>query len=232
MGKGKDAARAVTGGLTFTVALMSAAGCYFMLRQLVTPWWIPVCVVLAVTVPLALPMRGIWRWLTGSDNVALNLLCHMLSVFPLLLCAALTVNYACANVSGKTEARIEKVYRQTRYRSRRVGRRTYTRGEPYQVYCMEIETSGGLRRDFDISRKIYSKAAKGDTIQLDILSGPLGMKMLDISHPHLPEHAATRRKESRSEKMRRKYREHMDRVLNRRYRHDHDSAANPGPQTL
>lgn len=223
MGKGKEAARIIAGGMMATIALMCAAGCYLMLRDSLTPRWIPVCIALLVTVPLALPLRGVWKWITGSDNVALNMASHVLFIFPLLLCSALVVNYACGSPTGSIDACVEKVYRQTRYRSKRVGRRTYTRGQPYQVYCLEVRTDNGTTRDLDISRKIYNQVCKGDTIHLDVLTGPLGIRMLDTSHPHLPEKIMTRQKETRREKMRRRYREHMEKVLNRRYENDRDS---------
>lgn len=80
MSKGRDAARAIVFGALIGIILLSTGGCIYCFKGLLTPGWIPAAVTLVMTVALGLPMRGLWRWLTGSDSVALALVCQVLSV--------------------------------------------------------------------------------------------------------------------------------------------------------
>lgn len=214
--KSKESWRIVTGVMMSAVALFCMGGCAAELNYLLTPWWIPVVIVMAITIPLALPMRGLWQWLTGKQNVALNMLCHLIFTFPLLLCAALTVNLFTADKNPvNTEAVVERVYTETRYHTKRVSRKVYTRGAPYTVYCVEIQFPEGERRHFDIKKKVYNRLSKGDTVSVDVKKGALGMRVFNGSEMRLPEKATPNHKyETRNQRMRRKYQEHMDKIRN------------------
>lgn len=214
--KSKEGWRLVTGVMMSAVALFCIGGCAAEFNYLITPWWIPVVIVLAISVPLALPMRGLWQWLTGKQNVALNMICHLVFTFPLLLCTALTVNLLTADKNPvNTKAVVEKVYTETRYHTKRVSRKVYTRGAPYTVYCVEIQFPEGKKRHFDIKKKVYNRLSKGDTVSVDIKKGALGMRMFNGSEMHLPETATPEhKKETRHQRMRRKYKEHMEKIRN------------------
>jgi len=172
-----------------TLALLGIGGSAAALNYLLTAWWIPITVVLIMTVMLALPMRRLWQWITGTYNTAINLLCHILFTLPLLLCAILTVNLATSGKDAQaTEAVVEKVYTETRYHTKRVSRKVYTRGTPYTVYRVEIKFPQGMKRHFDIKRKLFNQLMKGDTVSVNVSKGALGMKVFNGSETVLSHH--------------------------------------------
>lgn len=191
--KRKGGGRTVAIVLLSTLALFCIGGCAAELNYLLTAWWIPVSIVLVITVALALPLRRMWQWIIGKSNVALILLCHILFTGPLLLCAALTINLA---TSGKnvqpTEAVVERVYTETRYRTKRLSRKVYTRGAPYTVYRVEVHFPEGEKRHFDIKRQLFARLTKGDTISVDVSKGALGMKVFNGSETKLTHHKSNR----------------------------------------
>ena len=101
MSKGRDAARAIVFGALIGIILLSAGGCFYCFKGLLTPGWLPAP---------GLPMRGLWRWLTGSDSVTLALVCQVLSVWPMLTCVVLGVNMAGAGHGrSRVEVPVERV---------------------------------------------------------------------------------------------------------------------------
>ncbi|MDE5645067.1 MAG: hypothetical protein K2I45_05435 [Muribaculaceae bacterium] len=203
------------------ITVFSIAGCIYLQHFLLTPWWIPALILLPAALALALPTRGFWHWLTGIRNVAVNLVCHMVFSFPLLLCATLTVNYVTAGKNAdREEATVTRVYKETRYKTRRVNRRTYTRGAPYSVYFIEIHFNDGRTKDIEVLKKTYDRVSKGDTIGVDVSKGRLGMTVFDGRNLHLRERAKLKKTETYKEKRRRLHEEHADKVLRRKNRND------------
>lgn len=214
MSKGRDAARTVTAGLLVGFVLLAAGGCIFCFKQLLTPWWIPAVTTLVMTVALWLPMRGLWRWLTGTDNVAVSIICQIIAVWPVAGCAVMAVNMA---GPGKDPVRedvtVTRVYQETRHQTRRVGRRTYAQGPAYKVCRIDIEIPEGTTRSLDVPRKVYNRLVKGDTIGIDVCTGMLGMRYFDSADLHLSErHTRERKRETMRERRHRRYQEHADRI--------------------
>lgn len=214
MSKGRDAARAIVFGALIGIILLSTGGCIYCFKGLLTPGWIPAAVTLVMTVALGLPMRGLWRWLTGSDSVALALVCQVLSVWPMLTCVVLAVNMAGAgHGTSRVEVPVERVYQETRHQTRRTGRRSYVQGPPYKVCRIDIDVPGAGRRSLDVPRKTYRRLDKGDTIGIDITTGQLGMRYFDATDLHLrPAPEKERKHRSPGQRRHDRYREHIDSI--------------------
>lgn len=219
--KNKDAWRIVAGGFWATLAIFCGVGCAVEFKYVLTPWWIPVLAAVMVSLALALPMRSVLRWLTGSRNPAIILLCQVFLISPVLLIAALLANMTLASPEREQIAtEVTRVYKETRYRTKRVSRRVYTRGAPYKAYRMEIEIPGKGRRSLDISKKIYDRVMKGDTIGINVFTGPLGIRMFesgsfDLRKIRKAEEKREKARETLRERRRRKYNEHMHAVTGR-----------------
>lgn len=214
MSKGRDAARAIVFGALIGIILLSTGGCIYCFKGLLTPGWIPAAVTLVMTVALGLPMRGLWRWLTGSDSVALALVCQVLSVWPMLTCVVLAVNMAGAgHTTSRVEVPVVRVYQETRHQTRRTGRRSYVQGPPYKVCRIDIDVPGAGRRSLDVPRKTYRRVDKGDTIGIDITTGQLGMRYFDATDLHLrPTPEKERKHRSPGQRRHDRYREHIDSI--------------------
>lgn len=206
--------RTITGAILLTIVIFCIGGCILMLKELLTPIWIPLVITLAITLPLALPLRPVWRWLTGSENVAINILCHIVAIWPLILSIALLVNKCNPREPEREiDVTIERLYRETRYKTRRVSRRVYARGAPYYVYCAELNLPGDKQRDFDIKKKYYDRLMKGDTVGIITYKGILGMQIINASSLHLKKTQTNERKaETSREKRHRKYKERIDKI--------------------
>lgn len=218
----KSAGRVITGGLLLTLAIMLGVGSAVETNYLLTSWWIPLSVSVFIAAVLALPMRRFWQWLTESDKTALNLLVHMVVMTPIIYFAILTVNYVFRfNTSTTVNAKVERVYSETRYHTRRVSRRVYTRGTPYKAYGIEITFHNGKKRHFDVKKNVYDRLVKGDTITVDIYKGRLGMQVFNSSELKLGDEKTKARKkhindENRRGRMHEKYREHQQKIYGNR----------------
>lgn len=210
MSKGvKDTGRVLFLVFGSMLVIASVAGCIFMFKLLLTPWWIPVSICIIFCVALGLPLRRLWRGLTKSDNLALQMCVNLVFLLPLALCTVLTINYATSGRQERDEnAIVRRVYWETHYKTKRVSRRVYTRGAPYKVYYISIELADGHKRDVQVLKKTYDRLVKGDTIGVHLSKGALGMKVFNGTDFILPPKAE---KKSRSERIREKYRDRMRR---------------------
>lgn len=155
---------------------------------LVSPVWIvSAAVVLAAVTALALWSR--WQWLTRTQNVVVNVGCHLVAATGLFMAVILGVNYYGRHTgeSYTVGAEIERVYAETRYRSKRVSRRHYTRGEPYKVYFMDVKLPDGRVRKRSISLRRYNRYAwsshrrrpRPDSVSLTMTPGALGLTVME-----------------------------------------------------
>lgn len=185
-----EAWRTVVGGFGGAVAIMSGIAAYIMLKSLLTSWLIPVLCVLPVALALALPLRGVTRWLTGSYNTWLNISIHMLLMYPLLLGAVMLTNKLWVIDNQRDmQGVVDRVYTEKRKSTRRSGRRSYRTVEKlYNVINITLET--GKSRKIDVSKKIYRQAEKGDTVQIPVTTGIFHMTQMEegqlkLLHPHI-----------------------------------------------
>lgn len=186
--KARDVVRILTGGFALTFAGISVVLCIIILKTLLTPWWIPVACVLPVSLLLYYPLRGLNEWITDSSKKWLNILNHLFLTWPTLLIAVLVTNMLTAEGESKeVAARVDRVYKETRYRTRRVGRRTYTRGAPYQVTRMDVTLTDGREYGFDIPKKLYSRITVGDTVVIPTSTGAFHLTWMDESKAKLRE---------------------------------------------
>lgn len=214
MSKGHNTARAITAGAFVAVVIICIGGCIFGFKQLLTPWWIPSVVTLIMALALGLPMRGFWRWLIRNDNMPLTLLLQAASMWPILTCMVLAVNDFCAGKdAGRAAAPVTRVYQETRHQTRRVGRRSYAQGPAYKVCRIDITAPDGRTRSLDVPKKVYARLVKGDTVDIDIRIGALGLRYFDSTDLHLRKSHTTGHKRSSSRGMRREsYRKNLERI--------------------
>lgn len=155
---------------------------------LVNPWWIvALSIVFAGISVFFLRNKKNWSVLTGTSSVTINVLCHLVTATGLFMALILGVNYFCRDTSRTVTVRAEivRVYSETRYRSKRVARNRYTRGEPYKVYFMDARLPDGRECKRSISIQRYNRYArnshrnKPDSVDLHLSSGALGMEILE-----------------------------------------------------
>ena len=128
----------------------------------------------------AMPCMGLWRWLTDG---AARWFCGVLHVvfFTVFLSGLLIgLNFMLTDFSSLPEVKAEVVdkYSETHYRSRRVGRNRYTRGEPYKVYKVQFRLDNGSLRTFQLPLSRYNKLRIGSAATLHQGPGALGVPVI------------------------------------------------------
>ena len=78
------------------------------------------------------------------------------------------------------KATVTKKYTKTRHRTRRINRRVYTNGEPYQVYYFELELEDGTTKDIEVNVQKYSRTRYGSKIDVTRRKGLFGIPVIRI----------------------------------------------------
>lgn len=229
--KTKDAYRIVLGGFAATIAILIAIADIIMLKSLLSPWLTPALCLLPVAIALAFPLRVAARWLTDSDKSWLNTSLTILFIYPLLMMALIMADKHLGDPQTRDiPAVVNRVYKETRYKTRRVSRRVYARGAPYKVNRIDVTLANGDMRSFDVTKKVYNDANKGDTVDIPATTGLFRLVWLDQSHIKV-RHPHPRKKKKNgefrfrprrsSDEVVRRHRERID-SLRRKYGHRND----------
>lgn len=190
MAKQKTSGWRIFGIITVLLAVIVFYGVAVALfgMTLVRPLWIVTASVI-FAVATAIPLSKRWAVLTGTSKGIVNALCHIVAVTGLCMVVILGVNYFARDTNEAVTVRAEvlRVYSETRYRSRRVARNRYTRGEPYRVYYMDVRLPDGRERQRSISMQQYNRYARTghirsqrpDSIDLRLTPGALGLTVIE-----------------------------------------------------
>lgn len=160
--------------VTAVLFLTACIGASVALSNLtLVPFIWPAAVALAVAILTGLPAAGWWRWLTGSKHRLPNFLCHIVCTGITLLTMFYTLNYCCAD-----DATVVRKYALTRYKSRRIRRNVYGRGEPYTVYCIDFRYACGIEKRKELNASSYRRTHTGDTIDVSVRRGLFGINVV------------------------------------------------------
>ena len=132
-----------------------------------------------------------WGRLTGTSKFYINYPIHLVVSAIVLSAAVLMGNYYPTDFSSLPEEKviIDQRLRKTRYKTRRVSRRVYTRGAPYQVYYLKVTLPDGKHKQIYVKKALYDKARQGDTATVRVGRGRLSFPVMDpnslkLLHPH------------------------------------------------
>lgn len=161
----------------FSLGAVGALGAETLIKG-----WIPFVIAMGLALVSGVTLHRLWPRLTGIGNSIVNYLIHMVFATIFFWGAFYAVNA----VFTRGEAYTEKVivdhrYTETRYRSRRVGRRSYARGAPYKTYHIETRFPDGRIRNLEITGGRYRDLRSGDTITLTIRRGFFGVPVADLN---------------------------------------------------
>ncbi len=127
-----------------------------------------------------LPLYNKWRAVTGTDRLPVNIVCHIVAATGFFMSLLLGINFWGRNqAESKTErVAVVRVYSEEHYRSRRVGRRYMTNGEPYKVYYIDVALPDGREKQMSISPSKVRSYHKGDSVTVKLTPGALGLTIL------------------------------------------------------
>ena len=156
---------------------------WFFLEETIVNLWLFWGIILLISIGSGLILGRRWSKITKVSNFAVNLIVHVI-VFALFLAAAvLIVNYSTADLATAAPEHVvvERKYTKTRYHTKRITRKTYVRGEPYEVYYIDLDIPQIGERAFQVPIKVYSSLSAGDTATVRLGQGILGLKVVDAS---------------------------------------------------
>lgn len=197
--KSKSAWRWLAFGGGLTVMMFLAVGISTILESTIINPWVLFGVIVAVGAVTGTVLHRPWGRLTGTGKFYVNYPLHVF-VFTIVMGALLLmVNFFATDFDRLPSQRviIENRLAKTRYHTKRVTRRTYTRGAPYKVYYLEVSLPGGEHREVYVKKSLYDKARKGDTATVKIGRGALSFEVFDpasltLLHPRVNKKSASR----------------------------------------
>lgn len=220
--------RSVVGVMLLILTIGAITCCFLLGKYLIGSYWWLWCVGVFLGVSLSLPLRGMWRWLTGKSNIALTIILNCIVITPVSVSSAMILNYSYPSSEQKARASVTRLYTQTRHQTKRVSRKHYTQGPAYKVYFMEFDIPEIGTKDVECSHTDYKRLMKGDTVTLTVGTGLLGLRYIDPKSIEYPSYITPeRKKESLRERRHRKYKEHIDKI---RSKHGREEYSDGKPQ--
>lgn len=174
--------RIFTAGLLFALFLFAAAGISVMLDEtLSSKWWIFALASIPIALVLYFPLWQFWRWLLGTSSQLLSITCQLILFAPVLFCLMLFINVSFARSGESTALRgvIVRGSRDESYHSRRISRMIYSRGAPYYEYTFDIKLDNQSIKSVDVPYGLYRHSYVGDSIEIRVFPGGLGMDIID-----------------------------------------------------
>lgn len=170
-------------GFGVTVLIFLAAGTASMLESTIVNRWVFFGVITAVGMATGTVLHRLWGKLTGSGRFYINFPLHVV-VFTIVASSSfLMINYFATDFDALPTEKviIENRLRKTRYKTKRVSRRVYTRGAPYYVYYLKVVLPDSTPMEIYSRKKLYDEARAGDTAVIRMGRGVLSLPVAD---PH------------------------------------------------
>lgn len=170
-------------GLLAVIIFIMYGACMGIQTLTFVNWRIVLVLCIGLSLVSGIFTSKIWRGLTCTNRMWINYLLNTYIVCAILLMLFYVPNFAFSNRSETVNesAVIERVFYKTRYKKKRISRRTYGRGEPYKVYYIDICFEDGTEKTISIPLQKYNRLHRGDSLVFEVRKGLWGMKILDTN---------------------------------------------------
>lgn len=127
-----------------------------------------------------LPTAPLAGRLTGLTNNPANILISAIVITGIFCGLFMTCNFAFSSESSRHEEKavVIRKYKEKHYRSKRVARNRYVRGEPYYEYYISLEYGNGRTKPMLVKIERYNRIRTGDTISVPIERGLFGLSVI------------------------------------------------------
>ena len=174
MKKGEWKETAAIIGVVMAAFVIYAVAVWLLSITLVAMWIPLACGALVALLTLVAVRRGrgvVWCC------------CYALLMTGLVADLALGANYGWRDSAAarRETCAVERVYSETRHRTKRINRRTVGRGEPYKVYYMDVRLPGGYTRKRSLTLSEYNSMARKRTpsVTVTVTPGLFGLSVLE-----------------------------------------------------
>lgn len=167
-------------GVIVFVAVLCAAAAWSLSSDTLISGPLVACAALTLALATARPALGMWSRLTGTDRGWINTAVHTLTLAAVLSGIFFTGNYFGADMTTRHTEKvvIERKFTQTRYRTRRINRRTTGRGAPYKVYYVDLTMPDGSLKTLQMPKDNYLKLRSGDEAEVTLAKGLFGVTVI------------------------------------------------------
>lgn len=144
-------------------------------------WQIPWSIALTLSLLTWIPLGKQWERSLPNIHRLLRLLIHLTAATSMFIFMIFAINFFLADDSSThiEKAIVEGHYRETHYKSERVGRRVYKRGAPYYEYLIRVKFSDGRIKDITVPKKRYDRIRNGSTLEIKLKDGFFGFPVLE-----------------------------------------------------
>lgn len=121
-----------------------------------------------------------WIPITSSSRFYINFIVNIFVSAGILSALFLGINMWGANRNDLREEKVvvERRFSETHHRSKRVGRRYVTQGEPYKMYYIEIGMPEGKKKKLAVGYSDFRRIRTGDSIMISVNKGLLGFPVV------------------------------------------------------
>lgn len=146
---------------------------------LINPWT-AAGISLSIALATAALCRRLWNWMWDTPKEWVGILTHIIITTGFFCSSFLALNFfpASSRSAHKEKVEVVKVYREKHYQSKRVSRRTWTRGAPYYMYYIRVDVPGSRQKDLSVTLAQYNRIHKGDSVTLTLAKGLLGIPVI------------------------------------------------------
>lgn len=165
--------------LVFFVFFVSCGIGYVIFKDTLVAWWVPVGVALLVAV-ISIRLCNKWGWLTACENKMVNILCHLIGVGSITYMLLLAGNDCLADSAAthKEEVMVQKKYKETHKKTRRMSGRRIVSDGVRKEYYLEVAFSNGTMKTLHVSLATYNKAQSGKLKMLTLRKGFFGIPVI------------------------------------------------------
>lgn len=167
------------------IVMMLCLGCAVGIQgNTIIDWWIPTAIAYGAAAMTAVAGWRLWTWLSGSQNIPLNIGIHTFIGGTILLAAFYAINFwvKTDNPITPQNAEIVRAYSEEHHRTRRVGRRYVSQGEKYFTYHIDIKFPDGRQKKLSVAAGNLRSYHRGDSIEIDVQRGALGVPVIRNRH--------------------------------------------------
>lgn len=143
-------------------------------------WWPVALTAVAAGAAMSGLTSRFWMWLFDLWYKWVGIVCGIIFVTGAAMLSFYGVNAWVGDDIAVVDTRVERKYYQTRYHSRRVGRRTYARGTPYKVYMVDVSLPDGRQVTMTVGLERYNRLRKGAQMPVEVTHGFFGADVVDL----------------------------------------------------
>ena len=162
------------------ITILSAAMALALYDRTLAEWWHIAFICILPAIPSGYAMRKVFSKAMGWSSQSLCALASSAIVFLIFSGIYYSANYYGADGDSRRDLPVEVTakFSEEHYRSKRVARNRYTRGEKYMVYKIEILLPDGRQKKLDVPFNTYKNARVGQDINLSVEDGLLGSPVI------------------------------------------------------